>query len=113
MAVGNIIGASIANLTGSFSLGLLARPITILREDRPLAAVTVALTLLTAVLGLSALATPLVVDASTRTFDLPFLVDITLVVTLLMLRGAVGRLAGATLLGLYITYLYVNFWVKG
>ncbi|HLE82685.1 MAG TPA: hypothetical protein VJA25_15650, partial [Dehalococcoidia bacterium] len=50
IAVGNVIGASIANLTGSFSLGLLARPIAIVREDRRFAVVTLLITVLAAAL---------------------------------------------------------------
>lgn len=67
---------------------------------------------LTAVLGLAALATPLNVDAPTRAFDVPFLLAVTGLTTLLFLRDRLGRLAGAGLLVLYITYLYVNLVVK-
>ncbi|MBI2887660.1 MAG: sodium:calcium antiporter [Chloroflexi bacterium] len=247
IAVGNVIGASIANLTGSFSLGVLARPIAITGADRVFAGLTLALTLLAAgfltggeigrghgailsliflaylgglivllarglaripfereeeegghhgpladlalafgglalillgaeavvqagvalagalglseyvigltlvaigttlpdkvisitgalrgrsgvvvanalgsnifnlyaVLGLAALVAPLVVDEATRAFDVPFLVSVTLLTALLFLRQSIGRGAGVALLVLYMSYLYVNFWVKG
>lgn len=44
IAVGNVVGANIANLTGSFSLGLLAAPVEIRRDDRVFSAVLVVVT---------------------------------------------------------------------
>lgn len=67
---------------------------------------------LTAVLGLAALVTPLVVDDATRGFDVPALVAVTVLTGLLFLRQGVGRLAGAGLLALYLAYLYINVFVK-
>ncbi|MGQ9629048.1 MAG: sodium:calcium antiporter [bacterium] len=34
VALGDVLGSNIANLTGSFSLGLLARPVEVCRDDR-------------------------------------------------------------------------------
>ncbi|MBI2863590.1 MAG: sodium:calcium antiporter [Chloroflexi bacterium] len=48
IAVGDVIGSNIANITGSFSLGLLARPVAIRRDDRIYALAMLALTLLAA-----------------------------------------------------------------
>ena len=49
IAVGNVIGSNIANITGSFSLGLLTKPVTIRRDDRIYALAMLGLTLLAAV----------------------------------------------------------------
>ncbi|MDO8671009.1 MAG: sodium:calcium antiporter [Dehalococcoidia bacterium] len=49
IAVGNVIGSNIANITGSFSLGLLVKPISIRRDDRIYVMAMLGLTLLAAV----------------------------------------------------------------
>jgi cation:H+ antiporter len=63
-------------------------------------------------LGIAALVRPLPVDAVTLAFDLPVLVGVTALVTLLFIRPRLGRGAGALLLSLYALYLSYNFMIK-
>ncbi|HEY8475531.1 MAG TPA: sodium:calcium antiporter [Chloroflexota bacterium] len=57
------------------------------------------------VLGLAALVQPLTVDEAVRSFDLPVLVGLATLVTLLALRTRLGRAEGALLLAVYAGYL--------
>jgi len=63
-------------------------------------------------LGIAALVCPLPVDAVTLAFDIPVLVMVTALVTLLFTRARLGRGTGALLLSLYALYLLYNFVLK-
>ncbi len=67
---------------------------------------------LTLVLGLSALAAPLVADQQTLRFDVPILVASSLLLALLIFRERVHWRTGVTLLALYVGYLALQFVVK-
>jgi len=49
LAVGDVIGSNIANLSGSFAAGLLARPVNITKDDRRYSWVMLAVTVLVSV----------------------------------------------------------------
>jgi len=59
-------------------------------------------------LGLIALFTPVPIAPLTRQLDWPFLAGITLIVTLLLWRGRIGRGAGLLLLAAYAAYVALH-----
>jgi cation:H+ antiporter len=63
-------------------------------------------------LGLIALVTPVHVDPLVPELDWPFLVAVTVLATLFLWRGRVGRGAGALLLALYAAYIVAHVLVR-
>ncbi|GAC1370964.1 MAG: hypothetical protein NVSMB44_38280 [Ktedonobacteraceae bacterium] len=63
-------------------------------------------------LGLIALLTPVRVDPLVRTLDWPFLIVVTLLATVFLWRGRVGRVAGATLLAAYVIYITLHVFLR-
>lgn len=68
--------------------------------------------LLTLVLGLSAVAAPVVADAQTLRFDVPVMLASALLLCLLVFRGRLHWRTGAVLLMLYAGYLVYQFALK-
>lgn len=59
-------------------------------------------------LGLVALLTPVKVDPLVRQLDWPFLIAVTLIASVFLWRGRVGRIAGAILLIAYVAYIVLH-----
>ena len=59
-------------------------------------------------LGLIALITPVQVDPLVRQLDWPFLIAVTLLATIFLWRGRVGRVAGVLLLAAYVVYIVLH-----
>ena len=59
-------------------------------------------------LGLIALITPVRVDPLVRQLDWPFLIAVTLLATVFLWRGRVGRVAGGILLAAYVVYVALH-----
>jgi cation:H+ antiporter len=65
------------------------------------------------VLGVAAVASPMMLDRATLMFDLPFLIGLTLVVVVMQRGSRLVRAEGAALLAAYTFYLLYNFALKG
>jgi cation:H+ antiporter len=63
-------------------------------------------------LGIIALLTPVKVDPLVRQLDWPFLVIVTLIVSIFLWRGRVGRIAGALLLAAYTVYIVLHILLR-
>jgi cation:H+ antiporter len=62
-----------------------------------------------AILGITAIVTPIPVAGRFLTFDLPVMLAVSLVLTFLLLtRPVIGRVAGAVLLIAYMTYIFMS-----
>lgn len=59
-------------------------------------------------LGLITLITPVQVDPLVRQLDWPFLITVTLLATIFLWRGRVGRVAGVLLLAAYVVYIVLH-----
>lgn len=59
--------------------------------------------------GVAALVRPLTIDRTTRAFDVPFLLGLSLLTALLFFRPRLSRPSGTLLLALYAFYLYANY----
>jgi cation:H+ antiporter len=59
-------------------------------------------------LGLIALITPIQVDPLVRQLDWPYLIIVTLLATIFLWRGRVGRVAGVLLLVAYLVYIVLH-----
>ena len=65
------------------------------------------------VLGVAAVASPMMLDRATLMFDLPFLIGLTLLVVVMQRGSRLVRAEGAVLLVAYVFYLLYNFTLKG
>jgi cation:H+ antiporter len=65
------------------------------------------------VFGVAAVASTLMLDRATLTFDLPFLIGLTLLVVVMQRGSRLVRAEGAMLLAAYTFYLLYNFTLKG
>lgn len=63
-------------------------------------------------LGLIALITPVQVDPLVRQLDWPFLIAVTLLATVFLWLGRVGRFAGVLLLAAYVVYVVLHVMVR-
>lgn len=63
-------------------------------------------------LGLIALVTPVQVDPLVRQLDWPFLIVVTLLATIFLWRGRVGRFAGVLLLVAYVVYIVLHILLR-
>lgn len=63
-------------------------------------------------LGLITLVTPVQVDPLVRQLDWPFLIVVTLLATIFLWRGRVGRFAGVLLLVAYVVYIVLHILLR-
>ncbi|MCY0094486.1 calcium/sodium antiporter [Hoeflea ulvae] len=58
------------------------------------------------ILGITAMVTPVSIDASMARFDIPFMIVVSLALTgLILIAGRINRLAGVVMLGIYTGYV--------
>jgi cation:H+ antiporter len=66
------------------------------------------------VMAISAIAKPLIIDPRFASFDMPFVVGVTVIFAMLLLfAGRIGRLAGGLMAAGYLAFIVAQYTVSG